>query len=279
MVEAFGKRCGIHSSFKVGSVDRSGFPTFTINHFNGPVTSSSESFPDRNLDSLNPLFVSLLRGSTTGTEAATSGEGSGSINPFVRGLFSGKAIATQVHPHNEDTIVAAQQPVKPIRAPSTRRKNTVRHAPTLGDVVEKERDDDKTGPPTLNNSSPCVAGGFQSALDTLFETLEETQTWYVFCLSSNDSQLPNQLEGRSVKRQICSLGVTEILRRCVSVFKVGMTPREFCDRFWDKLAGVGTIEGESRDQIERARSALGFKDSDLVLGQYKVSMQQPWCTR
>jgi chitin synthase len=132
-------------------VDRSGFPTFTINHFNGPVTYSSEAFLDRNLDSLNPDFVSLLRGSLSATEAAAAGEGSGSINPFVRGLFSGKAIATQMHPRNEDTIVAAQQPVKPMRNPSTRRKNTVRRAPTLGDVEEKERDDDDAAAPTSNN--------------------------------------------------------------------------------------------------------------------------------
>ena len=119
--------------------------------------------------------------------------------------------------------------LKPMRAPSTRRKNTVCRAPTLGD--EKERDDDGTGPPTLNNSSACVAGEFWSALNTLFETFEETQTWYVFCLNPNDSQLPNQLEGRSVKGQIRSLGLTEIVRRCVNVFEVGITPHRFCDRY------------------------------------------------
>lgn len=279
MIEAFGKRWGNHSSFKVGSVDRSGFPTFTINHFNGPVAYSSDGFLERNLEALNPDFVSLLRGTTSGAETAAGGEGSGSINPFVRGLFSGKAIATQMHPRNEDTIVAAQQPVKPMRAPSTRRKNTIKHAPTLGDVDEKERDDDDAAPTTLNSSTPCVAGEFRSALDTLFGTLEETQTWYVFCVSPNDSQLPNQLEGRSVKGQIRSLGLTEISRRCVNVFEVGMTPREFCDRYREKLAGVGIMEGESREQIERARSALGFKDNDLVLGQYKVSACEPCCTR
>ncbi|KAI9438359.1 glycosyltransferase family 2 protein [Lactarius indigo] len=267
MVEAFGKRWANHSSFKVGSVDRSGFPTFTISHFNGPVTYSSEGFLERNLDALNPDFVSLLRGTT---QAADAGEGSGSNNPFVRGLFSGKAIATQMHPRNEDTIVAAQQPVKPMRAPSTRRKNTVRRAPTLGDVEEKDRDEDDAAPTTLNGSSPCVAGEFRSALDTLFETLEETQTWYVFCVNPNDSQLPNQLEGRSVKGQIRSLGLTEIARRCANVFEVGMTPREFCDRYREKLAEVGITDGESREQIERAKAALGFEDNDLVVGQYKV---------
>jgi len=52
MVEAFTKRWGNHSPSKVGVTDRSGYPTFTVNHFNGPITSSSEGFLNRNLDSL-----------------------------------------------------------------------------------------------------------------------------------------------------------------------------------------------------------------------------------
>ena len=93
-------------------------------------------------------------------------EGAGPMNPFVKGLFSGKAIATQAHPEDEDTIIAAQQPVRPMRAPSTCRKDTVRRTPTLHEngTEEQDRDDDDltaTGP-------PCVAGDFRSALEMLF---------------------------------------------------------------------------------------------------------------
>jgi chitin synthase len=52
MVEAFA--WSNHSSFKSGAVDRSGFPSFTISHYNGAVTYSSEGFLDRNLDAINP---------------------------------------------------------------------------------------------------------------------------------------------------------------------------------------------------------------------------------
>ena len=45
---------------------------------------------------------------------------------------------------------------------------------TLGDVEEKEHDDDDAAPTTLSISSPCVAGEFWSALEMLFETLKET---------------------------------------------------------------------------------------------------------
>ena len=63
----------------------------------------------------------------------------------------------------------------------------------------------------------------------------------------------------------------------MNVFEVGMTPREFCDRYREKLAGVGITEGESREQIERARTALSFKDNVLVLGQYKLSVCELDC--
>ncbi|KAF9484250.1 glycosyltransferase family 2 protein [Pholiota conissans] len=273
MVEAMTKRWGNHSSFKAGTVDRSGFPSFTVNHYNGAVTYSSEGFLDRNLDAINPDFVSLLRGAADGLE------GTGSINPFVKGLFSAKAIATQAHPRNEDTIVAAQQAVKPMRAPSTRRKNTIKRMPTLKegvDVEEKDRDDDDAPGPLghITNSSPCVAGEFKAALDTLFETIDETQPWYVFCINPNDSQLPNQLEGRSVKGQVKSVGLTEIARHSVNVFEANMTPEEFVQRYRETLNAGGIIEGDEREVIAQARTTFGLSERDLALGMQRVFMSQ-----
>ena len=107
-VEAFAKRRNNHSPFKLGNPDRSGFATFTVNHCSGPVTYSSEGFIGGNVDALSPDFVSLLRGNPE----SSGGENSGSINPFIKSLFSAKAIAVQAHPRDEDTVVAAQQPVK-----------------------------------------------------------------------------------------------------------------------------------------------------------------------
>ncbi|KAI5993531.1 P-loop containing nucleoside triphosphate hydrolase protein [Pisolithus albus] len=92
MVEASAKRWGNRSSFKSGGgVDRSGFPTFTICHFNGPVAYSSKAFLERNLDALNPDFVALLRGTAVGAGIADGGEGAGSVNPFAKGLFFRKS--------------------------------------------------------------------------------------------------------------------------------------------------------------------------------------------
>ena len=90
MAEAFGKCWGNHSSFKVGLMDRSGYSTCAVHHFNGPVTYSSENFLECNLDALNPDFISLLHGSNSGATDTAGAKGSGSINPFVKGLFLAK---------------------------------------------------------------------------------------------------------------------------------------------------------------------------------------------
>ncbi|KZV99016.1 glycosyltransferase family 2 protein [Exidia glandulosa HHB12029] len=268
MVEAFGKRWGNHSSFKVGPMDRSGFPTFTVNHYNGPVTYSSESFLERNLDALNPDFVSLLRGSgmhAPGTAvAAGSVPDSGSINPFVRDLFSNKAISTVMHPRNEDTVVAAQQPQKPMRAPSTRRKQTIKRMQPVGE--EEETQEEATGVAT----TPCTSGQFQNAMETLIQTFDDTQPWYVFCINPNDSQLPNQFEGRSVKAQVRCSGLPEIARRSGIVFEVSMTPAEFCARYAECMTAWGVTGGSEVEQVEAARRAASLADHDLVVGQFKV---------
>ena len=144
--------------------------------------------------------------------------------------------------------------------------------PTLkeggGDVEEKDREDDE---PVSSGGPPCVAGEFKSALDVLFETLEDTQSWYVFCINPNDSQLPNQMEGRSVKAQVRSVGLAEIARRNVNVFEAMMTPDEFTQRYASLLESVGVTEGDSRSQVEQARTALGLQERDIVLGLSMVS--------
>ncbi|KAF8688556.1 TRAFAC class myosin-kinesin ATPase superfamily Myosin family, partial [Rhizoctonia solani] len=278
MVEAFGKRWGNHSSFKVGAADRSGLPTFTVNHFNGPVTYSSDNFLERNSDALNPDFVSLLRGSSS--EVLGGGEPStdGSRNPFIKGLFNGRAIATQAHPRNEDTIVAAQQPQKPMRAPSTRRKGTVsrrNRMPTLG---EEGENGEEGAAAAVEDSSPsgikCIAGEFRSALETLFETLDDTQQWFVFCINPNDGQLPNQLEGRGVKAQVRSMGLPEIARKSGVVWEASMTAEEFLDRYKETVVKADVSEGEGgmdeAARVGRVRVMLGLSEGDIVKGQEKV---------
>jgi hypothetical protein len=63
------------------------------------------------------------------------------------------------------------QAIKPMRAASTRRKNTIKQMPTVKEGLGldiQERGGPSGGP--LTSSSPCVAGESRAALDMLFET-------------------------------------------------------------------------------------------------------------
>jgi hypothetical protein len=113
-VDAFVKLWGNRLPFKIGAPVRSGVPTFTISHYNSPVTHAADGFLERNLEVINPDFVSLLPGTDAG------GEDSRLISPFVKSLFSTKALATQMDPRDEETIVSTQQPAKsmPTAGPS-----------------------------------------------------------------------------------------------------------------------------------------------------------------
>jgi chitin synthase len=58
----------------------------------------------------------------------------------------------------------------------------------------------------------CVAGKFAAVLDMVVDTLANAQAQSVFCVSPNNVQLPNQLQGRSGKRSVCALGLAMVAK-------------------------------------------------------------------
>ncbi|RXK42203.1 chitin synthase [Tremella mesenterica] len=266
-LEALGKRHTVHASFSLGDTSRQAGSSFTINHYSGAVTYSTENFLERNANETSADILRLLKG----TPGAV-GEDQGSNNPFIKGLFSSKAMTTQAHPRNDDTIVAAQQPVRPMRAPSTRRKK----GPRLTAVTEEEEDDQVGGgndeaPAGAEKEMQCVAGQHRAALDTLLGTFDQAQPWFAFCVRPNDSQLPSQVETRSVKAQIRSIGLTEMAQRLQMCYEVRMSHAEACERYAEELTLNGVdSEKTSAQQLHELKEKLGLKDLDMGIGTTTV---------
>ena len=126
------------------------------------------------------------------------------------------------------------------------RKGTIKRLPALceNDPAEEQDHEDEEGNSSLG-AMLCVAGKFRAALDTLFETLLDSRPWFVFCVNPNDSQLPNQFEGQSVKCRIqtLDLGLTKVSKRNINVFEVVLTLDEFCTRYKELLVKMGIVDG------------------------------------
>lgn len=262
MLEAMGRRWGNHPSFswREGDerTDRPG--TFTVSHWAGSVTYSSEGFLEANREGASPDFVRILGGEK-------GVPGSGSSNFFVKQLFASAALSTTSHPKSDSTIVATQQLQRPMRAPSTRRK-----ARFEGEKAPVEADEAKKD---LEGKS--VVADFDASLGTLFQTLADTKTWFVFCVRPNDGQQPNQFDPRSVRRQIKALQLAETAKRTAGEWLVSLDHRDWWERY--SSAGTRLAEQQTRlqglawnDKVDEVRKIMGWSSADLEIGKFKVFM-------
>ncbi|KAI9610282.1 hypothetical protein KEM48_002568 [Puccinia striiformis f. sp. tritici PST-130] len=272
MLDAMGRRWGNNTSFtyKDGDerLDRPG--SFTCSHYSGPVTYSVEGFLIQNRDVVSPDYLTLFGASR---RAST---GAGSTNSFIRQLFADADLATTTHPLSEKTIVAAQQLQRPMRAPSTRRKN--RH-----DVPEKSATDDpveevtkKDAAGKVETDGKLVVSEFNESLSTLLETLQDTKTWFIFCLKSNDSQLSNQFDGKLVKQQVKFFNLPELAKRLKNDWMVSLENNEW----WERYKGCDPIASDVvrlslvswEEKIAGIKTLMGWDDLDIKLGNYKIFM-------
>lgn len=269
MVDAMGKRHAGHASFALDPAGAHGERSFTINHYSGPVSYTAENFLEQNANETSADVMRLLRGESATTRSSSEYEGSN--NPFIKSLFSSKAIATRLHPRNDNTIVAVQQSVKPMRAPSTRRKR----APALQAIHEDSAVDaesvgggnDESGVGQIQ----CIAGQHWSALTTLLDTFEHAQPWYIFCLKPNDSQLSFQMDIRVSRFQIRSLGITELALRLKSSCEIRMTHTEACERYKEELTVRGIAEGlPDAQRLADLQRVLRLTDDQMAIGSTRV---------
>ncbi|KAF9907139.1 hypothetical protein EC991_011279 [Linnemannia zychae] len=262
MLEAFSKQYSRHDSLTV-TRNMNVFPSFTVQHYLAPVSYRVEGWLEQNVDNLSSDFVTLFRG----------GPGvSPSMNPFVQGLFTDKALTTESHPRNNNTIVAAQQSIKPKRAPSMRRPKKVE------DDTNKEKSEITSVKDTPTAGKVVsMAAQIRSATQELCDSLEETTPWFLVCLKSNESNMPNHVDTITVKSQVRSLCLAQIAQRLAIEYTISCTHQEFLDRYTalyvnlleDCAAGAST---KTRMDLVYAEEKWTVQDANV--GKYRVYLSE-----
>lgn len=236
-----------HASFHTTSSKQTPHLTFSLKHHFGTVEyDASHMIPD-NLDTLHPDFVSLCKGDAVKNIRESD-------DPLVRELFSDKLVSTRKHWRNADVVVGASSSKKPSRQPSVKRK--------------RRKDTDQGDSDLLVETSST---SFQSSLDTLLSTLEQTVTWYVFGLNPNDSPSGDTFDNSFVTTQLEHFSIPQILlsRLECNDYSVTMPVQEFLERFGgivDAVLPDGSPPGNADARVEKFCKQSGWNATDYAVG-------------
>ncbi|KAK9454909.1 chitin synthase-domain-containing protein [Dipodascopsis uninucleata] len=166
------KRYDKHPAIKFASVTN----TFTICHFDGEVEYPLDKIMDANADDISGDLMNLF--------SSTSSE-------FIKLLFDSKAIMSIKHPREHSTVLQGQLSSKPLRQPSTIRRNT-----------------DEKEPKSYN-----VTGQFNIALDTMRKSFADANPYFIHCIKPNDKRIAGQFDVRCVRQQIKALSIADVAKR------------------------------------------------------------------
>ncbi|KAI8338258.1 chitin synthase [Chlamydoabsidia padenii] len=230
--------------------------SFGIHHYHGTVHYSVDRFLDRNMDSMSPDFVSLLRDHSS--------------NSFVSCLFSSMALATESHPKDDRTIVKAQLSSKPTRAPSMRRKRLEQqrhnHAEESQSMtptaVDTQGDDD-------NVKVSTVLDQLSTTLSDLFVTMASTHIYNIIHLRPNDMHSPDTFDNHRVKNQVRSFLLSDLILRRTTEYVINYTFSEFISRYESLFTTIinTTHNDNSRDLAASVYAFMNWNEQHAYLGR------------
>lgn len=107
-------------------------------------------------------------------------------------------------------------------------------------------------------SSRCsLSLQFRSQLNTLMDTVSQTNCFYIRCIKSNDQCLPNRFDARRVCDQLRSGGVLEAVRVNRAGYPVRILHSEFLKRYRSLLPNGLDEDGEVEEQVKELVKVAG----------------------
>ena len=150
----------------------------------------------------------------------------------------------------------------------------------------KKVDDDTTkekGEIVSSDSKPTagkvvsMAAQIQSATQELCDSLEETTPWFLVCIKSNETSMPNHVDSIIVKAQVRSLCLAQVAQRLAIEYTISCTHQEFLDRYI--ILFVNLLEDCAAGATTKTRMDLVYTDErwtvqDANVGKYRVYLSE-----
>jgi len=221
---------------------------FTIQHFEGDVTYDIDDLLESNMDSMNSDFVSLIRG---------SGEMPESNNEFIKSIFSDKAVTTQTINNTSTNIVDAQQSKLPSRSPSTKRKQR---------KLEKKKQ---------TEIIPTVGSHLTKTINELFESLSETNPWFIMCIKPNEDLRTYKFNPNFIEEQVQMYGFENITKiRQDYDYTSYFTFDEFLEIFEPIVESLQLPNTTPRNKCVSFVNVFKWGPQDVLVGQDKLFVSE-----
>ncbi|CAM0140353.1 unnamed protein product [Umbelopsis sp. WA50703] len=233
--------------------------SFGINHFQGPVEYSIDSFLEKNTDTVSPDFINLIRTSSS--------------NPFFVNIFHNNNVTTKPHPHDERTVIKAQLPTRSMRAPSTKRALR-RKASDVIDGSESENHGITKVPSADTKPETSLMSTLDQLHDTLcslITTIQDTRIYNVLHIRPNNAQAPDQFDAQAVKAQVQAFDIPKLCNR----YKHGYVNMYTIPEFLAQYPTLTRDLPEELDDLTKVQTLIQnheWNEQDVGIGHQHIWM-------
>lgn len=221
--------------------------SFSVRHFAGEVEYTVDGLLAANREDISGDIISLFTSSSS--------------SDFLKALFSASAVVDETF-GSQGKVVEAHLSSKPLRAPSLVRKDQANR-------IKKKRS-------KKLQKKPDASGQFLMAIDSLIDSFDGANPYFVVCLKPNDHRLSSNFDARCVRQQIKAFGIPEIAKRVKQTdYSLFMAFNEFLScAYSDAGPPPGSESMSERDQAIQYISTKSWPERDVKYGLTGVFLSE-----
>lgn len=254
---------------------------FTVKHFAGEVDYPVKGLVEENSEVISADLLNMINSTKS---------------DFVARLFGQDALQTVSHPREKSTVMQASISSRPMRAPSVMSRKTNRAAARNQRVLQREAaaaaaeaDTEETAAASDASASSQRGGGsrtaassdhtggaagqFLASLENVTKAVADptTNSYFVFCLKSNDRRIANQFDSKCVRTQVQTFGIAEVSQRLRSAdFSLFLPFGEFLG-----LVDAETIlVGSEKERVELVIEDKRWPSNEVRVGSTGVFLSE-----